>query len=146
MAPIGPVHVAKVNQLCSLFVRAVADSAIVSIQNPVSLPPDNEPQPDVALLRPRADRYKTELAGAQDVILMVEVADTSLDYDRDVKIPIYARHSIPEVWLLDVRAETFSIYLDPGPKGYGRLLTPGRNDTVAPSLLPNAPIRLADFW
>jgi Uma2 family endonuclease len=146
MAPIGSRHVAKVNRFARLLSRSVEEQAIISIQNPIALPPHNEPQPDIALLKPRADDYETKLPGAEDVLLIIEIADTTLTYDRDAKIPIYARQGIVEVWLLDVQTRSLSMFLDPGPKGYQRLLTPERSDTIAPSLLPSVTIRLSDLW
>ena len=146
MAPIGSRHVAKVNRFARLLSRSVGEQAIISIQNPIALPPHNEPQPDIALLKPRADDYETKLPGAEDVLLIIEIAETTLTYDRDAKIPIYARQSIVEVWLLDVQTRSLSMFLDPGPKGYQRLLTPERSDTIAPSLLPSVTIRLSDLW
>jgi Uma2 family endonuclease len=146
MAPIGSRHVAKLNRFARFLYRSVGEEAIISIQNPIVLPPHNEPQPDIALLKPRSDDYETKLPGVEDVLLLIEIADTTMAYDRDAKIPIYARQGIAEVWLLDVQTQSLSIFLDPGPKGYRRLLTPGRSDTITPSLLPNVKIQLTDLW
>jgi Uma2 family endonuclease len=146
MAAIGSKHMARVNRLSRLLTRAVGDRAIVSVQNPISLPPHNEPQPDIALLRPRSDDYAAQLPSAQDVLLVIEVADTTLAYDRDVKLGIYARHAIPEVWLADAQDETVSIYLDPSATGYRRLLTAQRSDTISPALLPGIDVRLPGLW
>jgi Uma2 family endonuclease len=146
MAPIGSRHVAKVNRLARLLSQCVGDQAIVSVQNPIALPPHNEPQPDIALLKPRADDYEGKLPGAQDILLVIEVSDTTLAYDRDSKMPIYAHHGIIEAWLVDVPAETLSIFLAPGASGYQRTLAPGRSESVTPALLPNVVIRLHDLW
>jgi Uma2 family endonuclease len=146
MAPIGPAHVSKVNELCAIFVRAVAESAIVSIQNPVALPPNNELQPDLALLKPAAHKYKSSLPRPSEILLLVEVADTTLAYDRDVKIPIYASHGIGEVWLLDVRAESLSVFQSPVANVYSRVWMPGKNDTVSLLLLPHVNIHVMELW
>ena len=90
MAPIGSLHASVVSTLSMFFARHVGDRAIVSTQNPVILPPDSEPQPDIALLKPSADRYRNALPTASDVLLIIEVADTTLDYDRTIKLPRYA--------------------------------------------------------
>ena len=103
-------------------------------------------KPDLALLKPRADDYEGELPRANDVLLIVEVSDTTLVYDRDSKLQIYARHGISEAWLVDLQASTLSIYLNPSEKGYQSLVTPMRNETIAPLLLPNLMIRLTDLW
>ena len=145
MAPIGARHFAMVNKLCALLVTAVGKNGIVSIQNPIVLPPRNEPQPDLAILKPRRDYYESQLPNAQDVLLLIEVADTTLEYDRDAKIPTYAQHAIPEVWLVNVQLNTLSIFLDPSPKGYRRLLTPRHGDLVVPHLLPTVQLAIAEI-
>lgn len=134
-----------VNTLARLFDRQLGEGGVVSVQNPISLPPDNEPQPDIAVLRVETLRRR-EVSSAQDVLLVVEVSHTTLEYDRDVKIPIDARHGIPEVWLFDLQSNSMSIYLDPPSKGYRRLLTPKVDETVSPTLLSSVSIRLADLW
>ena len=146
MAPIGARHFAMVNKLCALLVAAVGNKGIVSVQNPIVLPPRNEPQPDIAILKPRADYYKSLLPGAQDVLLLNEVADTTLEYDRDAKIPTYAQHAIPEVWLVNVQTNSLSIFLDPSHKGYRRLLTPQVGDHVIPHLLPTVRVSVTEIF
>ena len=146
MSPIGSRHLARVNRLVRLLSQCVGDQAIISVQNPIALPPHNEPQPDLALLKPRADDYEDKLPGADDILLVIEVADTTLAYDRDAKMPIYARHGIVEAWLIDLQGQTVSIYQDPGNNGYRRLLTLARNESIAPALLPSVTIQLADLW
>ena len=146
MAPIGSRHLAKVNRLARLLSQCIGDQAIVSVQNPIALPPHNEPQPDLALLKPRADDYEGKLPSAEDILLVIEVADTTLAYDRDAKMPIYARHDIVETWLVDIQGQTVSIYQEPGKNGYRRLLTPTRNESITPTQLPNVVIQLVDIW
>jgi len=146
MAPIGTMHLAKVNRLSRMLSLAVRQEAIVSTQNPIALPPQNEPQPDIALLEARADDYEKGLPTAADVLLIIEVADTTLAYDRDIKIPVYARHGISEVWLFDIQSGSLLVHRDPGPKGYQRILTPKKNETVSPLLLPSVKIDLAEVW
>lgn len=146
MAPIGTRHLSMVNRLTRMLSLAVGREAIVSPQNPIALPPQTEPQPDVALLKPRADDYAGKLPGAADLNLVIEVADTTLAYDRDIKIPLYARHGIPEVWLFDLQAGSLSVHRDPGPNGFQLVLTPKRNESVSPILLPTVRIDLAEVW
>ena len=95
MAPIGSRHAAIVTRANMLFVQAVAGRAIVSVQNPIILGEHSEPEPDLALIQPRDDFYALALPRADEVLLIVEVADTTLRYDREIKIPLYARHGIP---------------------------------------------------
>ena len=100
MAPIGSRHQSVVDRLTRLFSNRVGDAAVVRVQGPVRLGDDSEPQPDLLLLRRRADFYATAHPGPEDVLLLVEVPDTSTEYDREVKLPLYARHGIAEVWLV----------------------------------------------
>jgi Uma2 family endonuclease len=118
MSPIGPRHVAIVNRLNALLSRQIADRAIVSVQNPIQLSDYTEPQPDMAVLRPREDFYAQALPLPEDVLLVVEVAETSLEYDREEKIPRYAQMRIPEVWLIDVERETVTQYTQPDGTRY----------------------------
>lgn len=113
MAPIGSLHAAAVNDVAEQFIREKPAGFIVSIQNPLVLGDDSEPQPDVMILRPREDRYRSGLPGAEDVLLLIEIADSSLSYDRNRKIPLYARHGIAEVWLFDLANRTLERYYDP---------------------------------
>lgn len=118
MTPIGSRHAAAVKRLIRTFDRAVGDTAIVAAQDPVILDPHSEPQPDLALLRPREDFYKTAHPGPADVLLIIEVADTSLAYDRDIKLPLYARAGIPEAWLIDLEGATLTRFTAPAADGY----------------------------
>jgi Uma2 family endonuclease len=112
MAPIGSPHVWTVLHLDRLFQAAAKEAAFVLVQSPIALDDHSAPQPDLALLRPRAD-YRSSLAGPSDVLLIVEVAQSSLRFDRDDKIPLYARHGIPEVWLVDLEAKRLIRYRSP---------------------------------
>jgi Uma2 family endonuclease len=103
MPPIGLDHAGVVNLLNHLFVRAVDTRAVVQPQAGVRLDLRSEPQPDLAVLAPRADFYRGKHPAPEDVLLLIEVSDSTLRYDRDVKIPLYARHGIPEVWIVDLQ-------------------------------------------
>lgn len=120
MAPIGSRHAAAVKQLMRMLDRSVGDQAIVSVQDPIRLDDHTEPRPDLALLHPREDYYKSAHPGPSDVLLIIEVADRSLQYDRDTKLPLYARAGIPEAWLLDLASRTLTRHCEPGPDGYRR--------------------------
>jgi Uma2 family endonuclease len=110
MTPIGRRHVACVARLSHVFIRGVGDRAVVLVQSPLRLVDHSEPEPDLVVLRPRADFYAGKDAGPQDVLLVIEVADISEHYDRHVKVPLDARHGIPEVWLVDLTAGSLTIY------------------------------------
>lgn len=113
MSPIGPLHVGIVNKLNRLLTRQVGDAGIISIQNPIRLSDYSEPQPDIAVLNPRDDFYTNALAAPDDVLLVIEIADNSLDYDRDEKLPRYARAHISEVWIIDVNKLVVEQYTQP---------------------------------
>ncbi len=110
MSPIGSPHAACVNRLNAALTRILGQTAIVSVQNPIRLSEYSEPQPDIALLRPRADFYASGHPTPADVLLIMEVAESSLAYDRDLKIPAYAQAGIPEVWLWDLEDGVVSRY------------------------------------
>ena len=118
MNPIGPRHAAIVKRLNALLSRQVAGRAIISVQDPIQLTDYSEPLPDIAVLRPRADFYAHTHPVSADVLLVVEVAETSLAYDREEKIPRYAQECIPEVWLIDVVEATVTQYLQPDGERY----------------------------
>lgn len=117
MSPIGRTHKACVDHLNRLFVQRLGDKAIVRVQSGVPVSEHSEPEPDLALLRERPDFYADTDAGSADVLLIVEVADTSLAYDRRRKVPMYARNGIPEVWVVDVNGERVFVYREPRPEG-----------------------------
>lgn len=114
MAPIGSAHAAVVNTLAALF-REVAPGAMVSVQCPLVLGERSVPQPDVMLLRPRADRYYNSHPVAADALLVVEVADTTLEYDLEVKRPCYARAGVAELWIVDVNRRELHVFRKPQP-------------------------------
>lgn len=118
MSPIGSRHAGCVLFLSRFLNRVVGDIAIVSTQNPIQLDDFTEPQPDIALLRLRDDFYREAHPTPQDVLLIIEVADTTVDYDRSVKLPIYAKAGIPEVWIVNLPADQVEIYADPNNETY----------------------------
>lgn len=143
MAPIGQGHAAVVNGLNRALVIACGDKAIVSPQNPVRLDRLNEPQPDFAVLRPRADFYAAgDRPGPADVLLLVEVADSSLRLDRTVKLPLYARAGIAEVWIVDLKRRVLDAHRGPAGDVYGETTTHQAGDTLALALAPEIRVTL----
>jgi len=132
MAAIGSRHAACVDRLNQLFSGRVAGRAIVRVQNPIRLSQHTEPQPDLALLRPRPDFYATGHPGPQDVFLVVEVADTSVGFDRETKLPLYARVGIPEAWLVNLSEDRLDLYRRPTSTGYQALQRLERGRRVSP--------------
>jgi Uma2 family endonuclease len=143
MAPIGSEHVAASNALNRLLVMAVGTRGIVSAQNPVRLTRRSEPQPDFAVLRPRD--YRAALPRPEDALLVVEVAASSLDYDRTVKLALYARSEIPEVWIVNLAAGEVETYRSPVGDEYSFVATAGRTDILTMTALPDVRIPVADI-
>ena len=121
------------NQLTRLLVRAVGDGAIVSVQNPVRLDEHSEPQPDLTVLRVRD--YRESLPGPADVLLLIEVSDTTLSYDRNVKLPLYARAGIPDVWIVDLTGEVIERHTDPSGDNYRHVERLRRGEEIRASAL-----------
>jgi Uma2 family endonuclease len=140
MSPIGRRHAACVNRLNRFLTTEIGQLAIVSVQNPVRLDEYSEPEPDVALLRPRADFYEGAHPTPESILLVVEVADTSVDYDRDVKVPLYARAGVAEVWLVDLLQDAVEIYSHPAGGQYQASRTASRGDSLTPQYLPTVTI------
>ncbi|HVF49859.1 MAG TPA: Uma2 family endonuclease [Pyrinomonadaceae bacterium] len=145
MSPIGSRHAACVDRLNTLLHGRVGQAAIIRVQNPLHLNDFSEPQPDVALLKPRADFYSGAHPGADDVLLIVEVADSSVGYDRAVKVPLYARAGIPEVWLVDLVRNEIEIYRQPAAGSYAELTRAGRGREFASAQIPSLTLRADDI-
>jgi Uma2 family endonuclease len=145
MTPIGSPHAAAVNRLNRLLVLGTGDRAVVTIQNPVRLSDLSEPQPDVSILRARDDFYGGGHARPADVLLVVEVADTTLRWDRGVKRPLYAAAGVPEVWIVDLGSRVVEVATEPGADDYGRVERVGDGGRLSPVLLPDLVIPVADI-
>ncbi len=145
MAPIGSRHQAVVDRLTSLFFNRVGDAAVVRVQGPVRLGEHSEPEPDLLLLRRRADYYASAHPGPEDVLLLVEVSDTSAEYDREVKLPLYARYSISEVWLVGLEAGTIGVYRVPTAEGYQEVSQAGRDQGIYPVAFPQLEWAVGDI-
>ena len=113
ISPIGVLHAAIVDALVRFFTRCAGESVFIRCQNPLRLDDISEPEPDIGILRPRADFYTTSHPGPPDVLLVIEVADTSLAYDLGTKVPLYARHGIPEVWVIDAATRRTRVFRQP---------------------------------
>lgn len=143
LSPIGSPHAGTTNRLTRLFARAAADGmALVSVQSPLRLDVYNEPEPDLMLLRPRADDYRASHPTAADVFLLVEVSDSSLAYDRSVKLGVYARFGVPEVWIVDIAGATVEIFSKPMDGAYG-WRERRSSGSLSPALVPGFAIDVA---
>ena len=138
MTPIGSRHAACVDQLNVLLSRSLAGQGILRVQGPVRLDPHSEPQPDLSVLKSRADYYASAHPGPDDVFLVVEVADASLRYDRDVKVGLYAHAGIRETWLVDLQSKRVDVFTQPTPQGYRASRQLRRGERLASQALPAA--------
>ena len=130
MSPIGKRHAAKVAKLTALFGPLVPQKAILFVQSPLVVG-NSELYPDLALLKPRPDFYEERLPEAQDALLVVEVAETSLRHDLGVKVPLYASAGVPEVWVVDLEGGQVLVHREPKGEGYREVRTLGPGDTPA---------------
>jgi Uma2 family endonuclease len=136
MSPTGSHHAACVKRLNTLLAARVGAAALISVQDPVVLDDLSEPQPDVALLKPRPDFYKLGHPHVPDVLLVVEVADSSIQRDRLVKLPLYARSGVAEVWLIDLNADRVEVYTQPVGGEYQHIRHAERGETVNSENVP----------
>jgi Uma2 family endonuclease len=140
MTPIGSRHAMCVIRLTRLLVPLVGDRALVSPQNPVRLSERLEPQPDMTVIRARD--YEGSLPGPEDVLLLIEVSDTTLSYDRNVKLPLYARAVIPEVWIVDLAGEVIERHTNPSGDSYRHVERARRGEEIRSAALPEPAIRV----
>lgn len=137
MTPIGGAHAATVKRANHFFSRRVPESIIVSVRDPIRVDEMSEPQPDLALLRPRDDFYARATPTASDVLLLVEVAFHSLDYDLGPKAEAYAKAGVPDYWVADVDSGRLFVHREPTPTGYRAVQIYRRGETVTPLAFPD---------
>jgi len=145
MSPIGDRHAMAVNRATMMFARGLGDKVVVSVQNAAHIDLYNEPQPDLVLIRPRENFYGTRHPRPEDVVLLIEVSETTLQYDRKVKLPIYARSDVPEVWIVDLKNEVIHVYRNPKGTAYLATETKRRGESVAPGAFPEFAIKVDDL-
>ena len=143
MAPIGSDHYGTVNGFAQRLTIAVGHRGVVAVQGPVRLNEYSEPEPDLAVLQPRDDFYRSALPQPPDVLLIVEVSSSSLAYDRRVKLALYARHGIPESWIVDVAAGEVEVHTEPAGETYAGSVRIGRDGVLRPTGLPGLDIALS---
>ena len=137
MSPIGPRHAGSVRRFIRNFSARLSSYAIVDAQNPVEMrEQESEPQPDITLLRLQDDLYSTATPTPGDTLLVVEVADSSLSFDRKVKMHLYAEAGIPESWLVDLNSDALHVYRRPSPEGYQDVRAYRRGESVSPETFP----------
>ena len=137
MSPIGRKHAVCVAKATKNFERKLGDRTIIWTQNPILLSNYLQPQPDLAILKWRDDFYAEALPTPNDILLIIEVADSTIAYDRDVKSPLYAANGIPEMWLFDVNKRVVEGYSQQSASGYKRTQRYEQNETLAMMALPD---------
>jgi len=145
MPPMGSRHAATVSRLNYLVGRAVGDRAIVNCQTPITLGDLSEPQPDLALVAPRADFYEHRLPAAADTLLLIEVSETTLRYDLRTKMPLYARHAVPELWIFDTEGRQLHVFRNLVGAVYGDVV-PAHSPGITPvAALPGVAVDLSSL-
>jgi Uma2 family endonuclease len=145
MSPIGKLHASCVKRLNAILNRRVGQFAIVSVQDPIQLNEHSEPEPDIALLKLRDDFYSQQLPFAEDVLLIIEVGDTSVEYDRNVKLPLYARAGIGETWLANLPADKLEVYSEPVNGIYERVGELRRGESISPEAFPTVVLKVEEI-
>jgi Uma2 family endonuclease len=145
MTPIGRRHATAHRRSVRSFHRLVGERALIDSQDPVVIGEFGEPQPDVVLLRPRPDDYLSAHPMPADVLLVVEIVDSSLEYDRRVKLPMYAKAGIPEAWVENLIDGVVEVCTEPGPDGYRTVRVARRGETVRPTAFPDVEIPVAEL-
>lgn len=138
MSAVGSRHCAGVDRLVVLMQRCFGARGIGRVQSPVRLNQYSEPEPDIAMLKPRADFYASAHPTGDDILLIIEVAETSVRYDREVKGPLYARSGVPEFWLVDLSNDSIEVFTQPRAHGYGSSRTVKRGERLWIAALPDA--------
>ncbi|MFN8524456.1 MAG: Uma2 family endonuclease [Chloroflexota bacterium] len=146
MPPIGSGHGGAVDSVAEMFFDRFRERAIVRVQNPVLLPPNSELIPDVALLRRREDHYRFAHPTPEDVLLVVEVSDSTIRTDRGVKAPLYARRGVVETWVIDLDGRAVHVYRQPSDDGYKVIQTLRPGDLISPAAFPDTEIPVAAFF
>ena len=145
MPPIGPEHANNVDEYIDVFAQYARDRFRIRIQNPVRLSDESEPEPDVALLRRRPEGYGTAHPTPADVLLVIEVAHSSLEYDRSIKAHIYGRSGVPETWVRNLPEDCIERFTEPGPDGYALHTIHRRGETLTPVSIPSLELAVADL-
>ena len=144
-APRGSRHAACVSRLNRILILQLGPTAIVSVQNPIRLNDRSEPQPDIALLKPRPDFYAEAHPKPDHILLVIEVADTSVDFDQGTKLPLYAKAGIPEVWIVALTQRSVEIYRQPDAQGYNSISRLNDLEQAIPEAFPNLRIPVREI-
>lgn len=142
MSPIGSSHIWCVTYLNRILQRGLGDDVFVLVQSPIRLNDFSEPEPDLAVVRPPSGARPETIPTAKETLLVIEAADSSVEYDRHVKMKLYARSGMPEAWLFDLPQGALEVYRDPSPEGYRQILILRRGDRLSPLAFPDLVIEV----
>jgi len=145
MSPVGNRHIASVIRATTLFAARLDGKAILSVQNPVLLSQYTEPQPDIVLARPRDDYYAGRRISPEDTFLAIEVSDTTLRYDRNRKMPLYAKSGVSELWIENLQNDVILVYRNPGPEAYSTCLTFQRGESISLQAFPEVDFKVDEL-
>ncbi|MGK7881875.1 MAG: Uma2 family endonuclease [Crocosphaera sp.] len=144
MSPIGRKHAAAVNRLTNLFPPLLGNKAIISVQNSIRLDNYSEPQPDIVLLKPRSDFYESKIPEAEDIYLLIEISDSTIKYDQEIKLPLYAESNINELWIINLNNKNLEVYRQPQDKTY---LEQQKNvKSISPLAFPDITLTINDIF
>ena len=145
MPPVGPAHADNVDEYIEIFAQYAPGRFRIRVQNPVRLDDYSEPEPDVALLRRRPEGYGAAHPTPTDVLLAIEVAHSSLEYDRNIKVHIYGRSGVPETWIRNLPEDCIERFTEPGPDGYARHTVHRRGEILIPVALPDLKLAVSEL-
>jgi Uma2 family endonuclease len=146
MSPMGLKHITTINRFNNLLVYELHQKAIISVQNSIQLGKDSEPQPDLVVAKFREDFYKDQRIKPENIYWLIEVSDSTVKYDRETKIPLYAENQIPEVWLINLNKNTLEVYRQPENNGYQDFQKFNSNQIISPLAFSDLIIDLSDIF
>ncbi|HAC64529.1 MAG TPA: hypothetical protein DCF68_13565 [Cyanothece sp. UBA12306] len=146
MSPIGLKHAAMVKRLNTFLTYQLYNQAIIGVQDPIQIDDFTQPQPDIFLLAIRSDFYELEIPKPQDILAVIEVCDTTIRYDREIKIPLYATSNIPETWLINLNNQSLEVYRNPQNQNYQTKQVLNKNQTISLLAFPQLIIKLTEFF
>ena len=145
MSPVGLKHAATIKRFNSLLTYQLQNQAIIGVQDPIQLDNLSEPQPDISLLKMRSDFYESSIPTAQDILALIEVSDSTIKYDLEVKLPLYGSNNIPEIWLVNLNDQSLTIYRNPEKGYYQNQQILGSHQTASFLAFPQLIVKLRDF-
>jgi Uma2 family endonuclease len=141
----GDLHIGCINKITWVLRNDLSKEYIFSVQNAIEISPFSAAEPDVAILRFRADFYSTGKARPEDILLLIEVADTTVQSDRQTKIPLYARAEVPEVWLVNLPRKIIEVYTEPKNGKYQVVRKAGKSEILKPKMIAELSAKVAEI-